>query len=101
MENEKSYRAIQLYFPAGTRTNWHSHSDGQLLMVETGVARAQVRGEPARDITPGEPWWTDPGVEHWHGALPDESVLQLTVYAGHVNWLEPVSDDEYHADHSH
>ena len=95
LENDKSYRTVHLHFPAGTRTNWHSHSDGQLLMVETGVARTQVRGEPVQDIGPGLPWWTEPGVEHWHGALPDESVLQLTIYAGDVDWLEPVSEKAY------
>lgn len=100
LENDKRYRALQLYFPEGVRTNWHSHSEGQLLMVETGVARAQVRGQAVQDIAPGSPWWTAPGVEHWHGAVPDKGVLQLTVYAGNVKWLEPVSDEQYHA-HQH
>ena len=101
VENHKSYRTVHLHVPAGVRTNWHTHSDGQLLMVETGVARTQVRGQPMQDIGPGSPWWTAPGIEHWHGAVPDQDVLQLTIYSGDVDWLEPVSDEEYHAGHEH
>ncbi len=44
---------------------------------------------------PGEPWWTPAGVEHWHGAAPDEDALQLTIYEGTVDWLEGVPDDVY------
>lgn len=88
-------RTLRLLFPAGVRSNWHSHSWGQLLMVEEGKGRTQVRGEPVREVEPGEPWWTPPGVEHWHGAAPDEDALQMTIYSGTVDWLEPVADDEY------
>ncbi len=31
-----------------------------------------------------------------HGAHPDEAALQLTIYEGEVNWLEPITDAEYH-----
>ena len=40
---------------------------------------------------------TPEGVEHWHGAHPDEAALQLTIYGGTVNWLEPVEDAVYRA----
>ena len=33
-------------------------------------------------------------VEHWHGAAPDQDMLQLTIYEGTVKWLEPVTDTE-------
>jgi quercetin dioxygenase-like cupin family protein len=46
-------------------------------------------------MLPGQPWWTAAGVEHWHGASPDEDALQLTIYEGTVNWLEPVTDAQY------
>ncbi len=87
----------KLIFPAGSRSNWHSHEQGQLLMVETGHGRTQERGKPVRVVNPGEPWYTPAGVEHWHGAAPDEDALQWTIYAGAVKWLEPVSDAEYRA----
>lgn len=87
--------ALRLRFPAGVRSNWHTHTDGQLLMVESGRGLHQVRGEAIEVRGPGEPWWTEAGVEHWHGAHPDEDVVQWTFYSGSVNWMDPVLDDQY------
>ncbi len=89
---------LRLEFPAGSRSNWHSHADGQLLMIESGRGRTQDRGRPIKEVGPGEPWYTPAGVEHWHGAAPDEAVLQWTIYGGAVNWLEGVTDEEYLAE---
>jgi 4-carboxymuconolactone decarboxylase len=88
-------RAARLRFPKGTRSNWHSHTWGQLLMLEEGHGRTQVRGGPVLETAPGQPWWTAAGVEHWHGAAPAEDALQLTISEGEVKWLEPVSDQQY------
>jgi quercetin dioxygenase-like cupin family protein len=90
-----SVQTLRLRFPAGSRSNWHSHSDGQLLMVESGSGRTQDRGKALIEVRPGQPWFTPPGVEHWHGASPKEDMVQLTIYSGQVKWLEPVSDAVY------
>lgn len=90
-------RTLRLRFPAGSRSNWHTHTHGQLLMVEQGRSLTQVRGGPLLAKGPGEPWWTAAGIEHWHGAAPDTDVVQLTIYEGTVNWLEPVTDAVYKA----
>jgi quercetin dioxygenase-like cupin family protein len=87
--------ALKLRFPAGVRSNWHSHSDGQLLMVESGIGLHQVRGGQIEARGPGDPWWTPAGIEHWHGAALDQDVVQWTFYAGQPTWLEPVTDDQY------
>ena len=43
-------RTLRLRFPAGVRSNWHTHSDGQLLMLESGRGLTQVRrAGPPRD----------------------------------------------------
>ena len=42
----KAVRTLRLKFPAGSRSNWHSHSHGQLLMVVEGKSRTQERGSP-------------------------------------------------------
>jgi len=97
VENSDAISTLRLVFPAGVRSNWHSHSWGQLLMVEEGRGRTQDRGGPLMEIGPGQPWFTAAGVEHWHGAAPDEDVLQLTIYEGEVNWLEGVPDQAYMA----
>jgi quercetin dioxygenase-like cupin family protein len=96
-EDSKAVRTARLRFAAGSRSNWHSHSWGQLLMVEQGRGRTQVRGGPVQEVGPGQPWFTKAGVEHWHGAAPDQDMLQLTIYEGTVKWLEPVTDKEYRA----
>lgn len=92
---EHEMTTLRLRFPAGSRSNWHSHSDGQLLMLEEGRGLTQERGGPIREVGPGEPWYTPAGVEHWHGAAPDEDAVQWTIYGGPVEWLEPVRDPEY------
>jgi quercetin dioxygenase-like cupin family protein len=93
----KAIRTLRLKFVAGSRSNWHSHSAGQLLMVEEGRGRTQERGGPLLEMGPGTPWHTKAGVEHWHGAAPDQDVVQLTIYEGEVKWLEPVTDAAYKA----
>ena len=93
----KAVRTLRLKFPAGSRSNWHSHTHGQLLMVEEGKSRTQERGGPLLEMGPGQPWFTKAGVEHWHGAAPDQDVVQLTIYEGDVKWLEPVTDAVYKA----
>jgi quercetin dioxygenase-like cupin family protein len=87
----------RLRFAAGSRSNWHSHAQGQLLMVQEGRARTQERGKPVREILPGQPWFTPASVEHWHGAAPEQELVQLTISMGAVKWLEPVGDKEYRA----
>ena len=93
----KAMRTLRLKFPAGSRSNWHSHAVGQLLMVEEGKGRTQDRNGPLLEMLPGQPWYTKAGVEHWHGAAPDTDVVQLTIYEGDVKWLEPVTDAVYKA----
>jgi quercetin dioxygenase-like cupin family protein len=93
----KAVRTLRLKFPAGSRSNWHSHSHGQLLMLEEGLGRTQDRNGPLLVMRPGEPRYTKAGVEHWHGAAPDQDSVQLTIYEGEVKWLEPVTDAVYKA----
>ena len=93
----KAIRTLRLKFPAGSRSNWHSHSNGQLLMLEDGLGRTQDRNGPLLEMVPGVPRYTKAGVEHWHGAAPDQDSVQLTIYEGDVKWLEPVTDAVYKA----
>lgn len=88
-------RYIRILFPAGVRSSWHSHTWGQLLMIEEGIGLHQIRGRAIEEFHPGEPFWTPSGVEHWHGAHPDIDAMQLTIYEGTVNWLEPTTDEQY------
>ena len=52
-------RTTRLKFPKGSRSNWHSHTWGQLLMIEEGKGRTQVRGGPVVE-TPSTNGWERP-----------------------------------------
>ena len=90
-------RPARLVFEAGARTHWHRHTDRQLLLVEEGLGLVQERGEPVRELRPGEPYYTKADVWHWHGAAPDERAVQLTMYGGTIEWGEVVTDEQYRA----
>src|SRR5262245_53913492 len=87
-------RMSRIYFEAGSRTNWHLHSTGQLLLIEQGRGRMQEQGSTIVDIATGQSVFTKPNVLHWHGAAPDSPALQFSVYSGTLEWKEPVTDDQ-------
>jgi quercetin dioxygenase-like cupin family protein len=93
--NTKDMSSSRIKFDAGARTNWHVHSAAQLLLVEEGRGRLQELGDPIKDVPAGQPVLTKPNVLHWHGAAPDQSALQFSVYSGTLEWKEKVSDEEY------
>jgi quercetin dioxygenase-like cupin family protein len=84
-------------FEAGSRTKWHSHEGGQIILVEEGVGLAQVRGGPVVEMHAGETIYCPPGVEHWHGAAPNQAGVQFNISRGGIKWLEEVSDKDYNA----
>lgn len=90
-------RLARLVFEAGARTYWHKHTDRQLLLVEEGLGLVQERGKPVRQLRPGEPFYTEANVWHWHGAAPDQGASQLTFYGGTIEWGEVVTEEQYRA----
>ncbi len=88
-------RSSRIRFEAGARTNWHTHSAAQLLLVEEGRGRLYEQGGDIVELMAGQPVLTKPNVLHWHGAAPDQHALQFSVYSGDLKWAEAVSDDEY------
>ena len=94
----KDLSAARRHFEAGARTYWHSHEHGQLLLVERGTMRTQKRGQTVRDLGAGESDYTPANVQHWHGATPNEELVQINVgFGGQTKWLEEVSDAQYNA----
>jgi quercetin dioxygenase-like cupin family protein len=84
-------------FEPGNKTYWHSHEGGFILFVQEGRARVQTRGQPMKELGPGGIDYAPPGVEHWHGAAPNEPLVQLGVvpFGGGIKFLEPVTDAQY------
>jgi quercetin dioxygenase-like cupin family protein len=83
-------------FEPGARTYWHSHDRGQLLMVEQGRMRTQKRGNAMQELAVGGTDYTPPNIVHWHGAAPDQALVQINAgFGGPANWFEEVTADEY------
>jgi quercetin dioxygenase-like cupin family protein len=88
-------RMLRYSFESGGRTNWHSHTAGQVVFIESGRMRVQERGGPIREFGPRQTAVTEPNVAHWHGALPDGPLTQVALSFGTTNWMEPVTADQY------
>lgn len=88
-------------FEAGARNHWHTHPGGQILIATDGTGYYQEKGKPVQVMRKGDVVQVIPGVVHWHGATPDGEFTHLAINTstknGLVDWLEPVTDDEYSA----
>ena len=82
-------------FEPGGRTNWHTHSGPQWLLIVEGRIRVQKWGEPAHDVEAGDAVLIEPGEKHWHGAAPASGGAHLAVNVSSVTeWLEPVESEQ-------
>lgn len=99
-----TYSIGNVVFEPGCRNNWHTHAAGQILLVTAGRGFYQERGEPARPLTKGDVVVIPSGVEHWHGAAQDSSLTHIAITnnsaTGAVEWLAPVTDEEYNSVHA-
>lgn len=86
-------------FEPSARTNWHSHSGGQILLVLDGIGYYQEKGQSSRRLTKGDVVRIPLDVEHWHGAAPNSWFVHVSLETNgdtnKVTWLEPVTDEEY------
>ena len=85
----------RINFDAGARTYWHTHSQHQVILAESGEGAYQMKGEPVKTFKPGEAVYLKANVAHWHGAAPKTPVVQTTMYGGTIEWGQPVTDEEY------
>ena len=100
-QSDEPARAVgaSVTFEPGARTAWHTHPLGQTLILVAGVGRAQRWGGPVEEIRPGDVVSFPPGEKHWHGASPATAMTHIAIQeqldGSAVEWLEPVSDDQY------
>ena len=71
--------ALHVHFEAGSRTRWHAHPLGQLLIVTSGTGWVQSRGHAPEHIEAGDVVRIAPGEEHWHGASADSALSHLAI----------------------
>lgn len=81
----------------GMRSYWHCHTGGQVMMLDQGSGRVQVRGEKVRILHRGDTHYAGPGVEHWHGGAPDQSghFFQTSIGDTTTLWMEEVGREDY------
>lgn len=82
-------------FAPGARNNWHSHLEGQVLLVTGGEGWYQEEGKSARLLKTGVVVNIPPHVKHRHGATRDSWFVHLALTPGQTDWLEPVTDEAY------
>ena len=88
-------------FEPGARTAWHTHPLGQTLIVTAGYGLVQRDGGTIEEIRPGDVVWFEPSEKHWHGASPTTAMTHIAIQEAldgtAVEWLEQVSDEQYHS----
>jgi len=91
----------QVTFEPCTRTDWHYHDGGQILLVTEGVGVFEMEGETARIMQAGDVILIPPGKKHMHSAINDSYFAHIAIGVnpgvGTTNWLDKVTDDEYNA----
>jgi quercetin dioxygenase-like cupin family protein len=89
-------------FEPCARSAWHTHPLGQKLIITAGRGRVQRWGGPVEEIRPGDVVIIAPDEKHWHGAAPTTAMthiaIQETLDGRNVDWLEKVTDEQYHSE---
>ena len=84
-------------FQKGAHTNWHTHSQGQVLYFLEGKGRVQIEGQEIINAEVGDVVEIPANTRHWHGAHPleEKSMCHLAITYGDITWMEPVEEAIY------
>ena len=87
----------RIFAPGSHNATWHMHAAGQLIYAESGHGRYQIKGQPIRELAPGDTGYIPGGTMHWHGSVPNESFTMtfVTLGAGATTQGEPITDETY------
>ena len=96
--DDPSIQAYRVEFNPCARTDWHTHSGPQLLVILSGICRLQRETEPVVEVSVGDVVCIEPGDRHWHGAGSNGPMTHLAInLASTTSWLDKVTDEEYEA----
>jgi quercetin dioxygenase-like cupin family protein len=87
-------------FAPGAKLDWHVHPAGQYLLITEGPGYYQEKGKPIQIVQKGDVIQCLPGVEHWHGAAPENIFSYVGVtptQKGKTIWGKRVTSDEYNS----
>jgi quercetin dioxygenase-like cupin family protein len=97
-----NFSVASVTFEPGARAFWHNHPAGQTILVTEGRGLYQEKGKAVRPLNKGEVVLCPPDIDHWHGASSTSAMTHVVItnYKGdsQVNWLKPVTDEEYQAE---
>ncbi|HWI74854.1 MAG TPA: cupin domain-containing protein [Baekduia sp.] len=97
-QTEGGIAVLAVWFEAGSRTRPHVHPVDQALQVMEGVGIVATETEK-RIIRAGDTVVVPAGVWHWHGALPDEPMMHLSIKLhGPTDWTSPWKDWDTYAE---
>ncbi|KAM0747692.1 RmlC-like cupin [Meredithblackwellia eburnea MCA 4105] len=96
-QTQPNFHMSTVTFTPGSRSVWHSHTEGQILVVTAGSGWVQADGKPPKRLRVGDVCFNPPNVRHWHGADDDTLMTHTTVSFGTTDWFEPVSEEDYGA----
>lgn len=97
-QTEGGVATLAVWFEAGGRTRPHVHPVDQALQIVEGVGIVATETEK-RIVRAGDTVVVPAGVWHWHGAMPDEAMMHLSVKEhGPTDWSSPWKDWEAYAD---
>ena len=86
-------------FEPGSRTAWHKHPLGQVLIITAGAGRVQRAGGPIETIRSGDVVRIEPNERHWHGAGEKTAMTHIAIQEAQdgqsAEWMEHVSDQDY------
>ena len=94
---DRPLNALGVRFDPGSRTDWHSHPEGQVLYVVSGAGRVGTSEGETVEIATGDVVHAPAGELHWHGAAPDSPMMHLSLTTGGATeWTDDkVSPDQY------
>ncbi len=89
-----------MLFEPGARTDWHTHPDGQVLFVCSGVGKVQTDDGKTVQVSAADVAYSPAGEKHWHGASETGYLMHLShTTGGATEWFpEKVSDQDYLGD---
>lgn len=87
-------RMNRVTFPGKVKTIPHCHKGGQLIYVVSGTCRIEFEDREDVVLTPGQGYWTEPGVRHQHGADGHFEMVHMVATLGETIWGENPEDQK-------
>lgn len=98
-DRNNDFTVGSLTYEPKTRSNWHTHPKGQILIIIEGHGFYQEKGKPARSLKKGDIVNAPENIAHWHGASATSKMVDIAItnYKGdeQATWLQAVTNEEY------